>query len=320
MSGMLNIILVNFRTPDLTIACLASIQPQVSEVPGARVILVENGSGDDSAPRLEAAIRERGWGDWVTLLKFGTNAGFSGGNNRGIKAAPPAKYTLLLNTDTIVHPGCLKYCVDLMERSPDIGALGCKLLNKDGTVQKGAWRFPSPLRIAICTTSLPWRCAGLFGWASTDYRGWDRGTQKRDVGWLGGAFLLVPTALLEKIGLLDETFFFYGEDVEFCHRVWRAGYRCHYDPAVSVTHLGGASSDPSRMVSKMREVHSLKGRYLVQRRCYGPWAPAVVRLCDIAGTGARLVGMRLVGRQGEEKYRELRQLWGLLVRKLEAQG
>lgn len=314
MSRTLNIILVNFRTPDLTIACLETLEAEVAAVPGTRVVVVENGSGDDSASRLAAAIRDRGWGEWAALLVFETNAGFSGGNNRGIRAAGPARYTLLLNTDTLVHPGCLRYCVDVMERDPAIGAMGCKLLNRDGTLQKAAWRFPSPLRIAICTTSLPWRCERLFGWASTDYRGWDRETQRKDVDWLGGAFLLVRGEVMQKLGGLDERFFFYGEDVEFCHRVWRAGYRCHYDPAVSTTHLGGASSDPTRMVSAEREAHFLRGQYLVQRRCYGLWAAAFVRACDIVGVGARLAVMRIKGRQNEEKYRHMRLMLQLLMR------
>lgn len=318
MSATLNIILVNFRTPDLTIGCLESLAAEAGSVPGIRVYLVENGSGDDSAERLSTAIKERGWETLVTLLPFDTNAGFSGGNNRGIRAAGPARYTLLLNTDTIVHPGCLSYCLGVMESRPDIGALGCKMLNRDGSVQKGAWRFPSPLRIAICNTSLPWRCKPLFGWASIEYHGWDRANQKKDVDWLGGAFLMVRGELLQRLGGLDERFFFYGEDIEFCHRVWRAGYRCHYDPTVSITHFGGASSDPSRMVSVTREAHFLRGQYLVQRYCYGATAAAFVRATDIAGIGARLVYMRLMGRRGEQKYDHLRLIFRLLLSRLEA--
>jgi len=316
MNGILNIIIVNFRTPDLTIACLESLEPEVASVPGVRAIVVENGSGDDSADRIAAAVAAHGWGGWVTVLPFESNAGFAGGNNRGINAAGSARYTLLLNSDTLVHPGCLRHCISVMDDQPRIGAMSCKLLNRDGTVQKGAWRFPTPLRVMICTTGLPWRCRALFGWASTEYHGWDRDREDRDVDWVGGAFLLIREEVLDKVGGLDERFFFYGEDVEFCHRVWRAGYRCHYDPAASITHLGGASSDPTRMVSRVREAHFLQGQYLIQRRCYGAAAASLVRFCQVIGIGVRLVIMRLKGRQRDEKYIQMRVLLDLLTRRL----
>src|SRR5260221_7774153 len=92
-----------------------------------------------------------------------------------------------------------------------------------------------------------------------------------------GAIRLGGEVWNAKSGPLDERFFFYGEDVEFCHRVWRTGFRCHYDPKPTIMHLGGASSDPSRMAAASRNIHVWRGRGLVQRLCYGRLAGDFLR-------------------------------------------
>jgi GT2 family glycosyltransferase len=232
------------------------------------------------------------------------NYGFAGGNNRGLEAAGYADYTLLLNSDTVAHPGCLAYCRGVMERDAGIGAMSCMLLNKDGSVQNVARRFPSPARVAAVTLGLDSRFPRVFGWADTEDAGWDRRTAARDVDWLGGAFLLIRGSVLARTGPMDESFFFYGEDIEFCHRIRRAGFRCRYDPGASITHFGGGSSDPARLAAKARSVHAWSARYRVQRLCYGRVAAACVRMIDIAGIAARLAWARVRGRTADDQSRD----------------
>ena len=313
------IVIVNFRTPDLTIECLRSLAPEVAALQGTRVVVVENGSGDESAARLAAAIAREGWGDWAFLHVEARNGGFAGGNNRGLEAAArlePAQYVLLLNSDTIVHAGCLRRCFGTMEAEPAIGVMSCRLLNADGSVQNVARRFPTPIRQFLQQTGLTWRLPRVFAWADTEDPGWDRRTTRRHVDWLGGAFLFIRGDLLRKIGGLDEKFFFYGEDIEFCSRVHRAGFRCLYDPAASITHLGGSSSDPTRLAAAKRSVHAWRARYLVQRLCHGRPAAAFVRAVDIVSYASRAAALRLLGRGSTEKYAEMRDILRLISRPL----
>lgn len=287
------VVIVNFRTPELTINCLASLVAQVRDVPRTRVIVTDNASGDDSIPRIASAIKAGGWELWCTLLPLPRNGGFSYGNNRGIEVGPRARYVLLLNSDTIVHDGCFRHCIDAMDRNQDVGAMSCKLLNADASVQNCARKFPTPWRLASCVIGLPFKFPSLFAHDDPEDPAWDRATTARDVEWLGGAFFLLRGELIVRLGALSEDFFFYGEDIEINHRMMRAGYRRFYDPAVSTTHLGGASSDPTRMEKNARSIHHWRGRYLVQRKCYGRPAEWLVRSVDVSTHAVRALWYRL---------------------------
>lgn len=311
------VIVLNYRTPDLTIACLRSLAGEVPTVARAQVVVVENGSGDDSGRRLAEAIETNGWTDWATLIASDQNHGFAGGNNFAWRRSPSARYLLLLNSDTVVRPGSLGYCYDAMQAEHDIGALGIKQILPDGRVENSVRRFPTPLRMFCSALGLPWRMPGLFGWADVEDKAWDRRTVRRDVDWIGGAFLMVRGGILTEIGgLLDQDFFFTGEDVEFCHRLRRAGYRCVYDPAVAVDHMHGGSSAPDKVVSAQMMAHKLTARYLVQRKCYGRAAAVVLRLLDIRKWGLRMLWLRMTGQRRSSEYDLARESFSMLIRRL----
>ncbi len=307
------VVLVNYRTADATIDCLRSLAPEIADVPGARVVVVDNRSEDGSAKRLRRAVAESGWETWARVVEAPRNGGFAYGNNRGIEAGGAARHVLLLNNDTIVHRGCLRRCMSVTDSDPSIGAMSCKLLNRDGSLQVAGRRFPTPLRITLAATGLPWRFPRVFGWGQGEYRSWDQSKDAGDADWLGGAFLWVRGDLMRRLGGLDETFFFYGEDIEFSHRVRRAGGRRRYDPGASVTHLGGASSDPSRLDPAERSVHAWRGRYLVQRRCYGRIAEVWARLLDLATCSAQMLRARLSRRADGARRAQLRARVGVIL-------
>jgi len=266
----LGIVILNFNTPDLTVACLRSVLDDVTKI-NYRIVIVDNGSTDGSSEKLTAAIAGiKG----VELLALPRNVGFAAGNNRGIEKLSECDYVLLLNSDTIVHRGCLQKCLEVMQSDARIGVMSCQLQNVDGSVQNVARRFLTPFRAMLCTFGFPWRLPYLFAFADPEDPNWDRRTRKRDVDWLGGAFFFLRGEVLKKCGKLDEDFFFYGEDVEFCHRIGKHGYRCHYDPSAVVTHLGGASNSSDK--DELRK----KARYLIQRKCYGRLAETIVRAAD----------------------------------------
>ena len=141
------IVIVNYKTAGLTVACLETVRPELDEIPGARVVVVENASGEGEA--LASSILERGWGNWVHLEVVEDNGGYSAGNNRGIgpalESANPPRYVLLLNADTEVRPGALRSLVDFMDANPEVGIAGSSFENLDGSDWTLAFNFFTPL-------------------------------------------------------------------------------------------------------------------------------------------------------------------------------
>ena len=314
----ISIVMLNYRTPKLTEDCLVSLAGQYASGVPLRTTVVDNASGDGSADELRKALDANGW-SWTHLVETPRNLGFAGGNNFGIRhllnqPAPP-DYILLLNSDTIVHPSCLDACLWRMDAESDIGAMSCLVLNADGSVQNVTRKFPTPLRSVVAAIGLPWKLPRLFGWADTDDLNWDRRASRRDVDWIGGAFMLLRRTAIEQVGLLDEDFFFYGEDIEICHRLRRAGWRVHYDPAGCITHLGGGSSDAERLPDRRKLTYAFAARYLVQRKCYGRLAAASLRAVDLAVWSARAAWRWLTGRR-DLRYQTARQNLAILRRPL----
>lgn len=311
------IVVVNFRTPAMTLDCLRSLEPELAAMPETvRVMVVDNGSNDGSAELLRDAIERERRHEWAELLVLDRNLGFAGGNNRGIVRHPGAAFVLLLNSDTLVHEGALRHSMTMIRGRPTVGAMACRLVGRDGAAQTMARPFPTPLRQTAAALGLPWRWPGLFGWADMERLSDDHHRRPRDVDWLGGAFVLLRGEALRQAGLLDESFFFYGEDIELCHRLKRAGWRRRYDPRVAITHFGGGSSDAQRMNAVRRNAAYWQARYLVQRRCYGRLAAAWLRGVDLAMCAARLIAMRCRGRHGTTRYQQAAAVWRLLRRPL----
>lgn len=316
----LAVIVINFRTPAYTIDCLASLEPERADVPGLQVLLVDNASGDDSLPRLREAIERQGWGEWVALRPQPENLGFAGGNNIAIRELLAQdlspQYVLLLNSDTLVHPGCLKRCLDRMARDATVGAMSCMLRNRDGSVQNVCRRFSSPLRETIRACGLPYAMPRLFHWANPEDPSWNRENTARDVDWIGGAFMLLRRDVLERLGGLDESFFFYGEDAEFCHRLWRHGWRVHFDPAGEITHFGGGSSDATRLPDRRKTILAWLARFHFQATCYGAIAALWLRLVYTISVGLNLLALWLTGRRGTPGWHRTATHFSVLLRPL----
>ena len=141
------VVIVNYKSADLAIDCLASLEPELAKVPGARVSLVENASGESEI--LAKGLDDRGWRGWVSLEEAGRNGGFAAGNNVAIVPAlasdNPPRYVLLLNPDTVVRPRGVQELLDFMDAHPEVGIAGSRLENPDGSPQRSAFRFPSVL-------------------------------------------------------------------------------------------------------------------------------------------------------------------------------
>lgn len=318
------IVILNYRTPRLTVDCLRSLADKQSEIPGGfHAVVVENGSADDSPNLIANAISENNWGNWATLMALPDNRGFAGGNNAALDLLKSqykdVPYVLLLNSDTIVYPSALKYCHELMERETKIGVMSCLLLNADSSLQNVTRDFPTPLKQALCSFGLPWTWPRRFKWADIYDISDDLLKTRRDVDWLGGAFMFMrATALADIGGGLDDEFFFYGEDIEFCYRFHKHGWRVHYDPTVSIMHIGGSSSDPTRVSGKLKNIYMWQARYQVQKKCYGTAAAWMVRACDITALGLRKLKMLLTGkrRSDPDRYKNVSDALAILLKPL----
>ncbi len=248
--------IVNYRTPNLTIDCLRSLQPEIRAAGAGRVRVevADNASGDDSIPRIQSAIQENGWSDWATVSPRERNGGFSYGNNAVIRpalaSAEPPDYLWLLNSDTIVKPGAMKTLVDFLEGRPDVGFAGCRLENREGTVENSAFRFPSILGELENGARLGVLSRLLEQWVVSP----PAPKSAAPCDWASGASLMVRRSALEDIGLFDEGFFLYFEEVDLCLRARKAGWPCWYLPDAHVVHLAGQSSGVTGVEAARRRV------------------------------------------------------------------
>ncbi len=256
------VVIVNYRSAGLTVDCLRSLVPEVAAYPSAKVVVVENASGDDSADHLARAIEAEGWGGWASLVVAPRNGGFAAGNNVAIAPAlrseTPPDLVWLLNPDTIVRPGALVELVNFLERRPDVGLAGSRLEERDGTAQTSAFHFPSVLtelesgiRLGLVTKLLS-RHVSAPPIPQVD----------SPVNWVAGASLMVRREVFDAIGLLDEGYFMYYEEVDFCLNAFRAGWPCWYVPSSRVVHLVGQSSG----VTGMDSIQKRRPRYWFEAR------------------------------------------------------
>jgi N-acetylglucosaminyl-diphospho-decaprenol L-rhamnosyltransferase len=249
------VVIVNYRTADLTIDCLRSLGPEVASWPGARVVVTDNASGDDSAARLVRAVVENGWGGWVTVQPLHYNGGFAAGNNAAVRPAlasdEPPDYIWLLNPDTWVRPGALATLVRFLEERPGVGVVGSRLEKPDGSPQRSWFAFPSVAGEFEGAFRMRAVTRALRHWVG-DPRPPEEACP---VDWVAGASLMVRREVFDAVGLMDEGFFLYFEEVDFCLRARHAGWPCWYVPGARVVHLVGRSSgvsDPRAVTSRRR--------------------------------------------------------------------
>jgi len=223
----LSVIIISFNTKKLTLDSINSVLKEGSKI-SKEIIVVDNNSKDGSKSALRKISKSE---KEVKLIENSDNLGFSKANNQAIKKAK-GKYILLLNSDTLVKKNSLKRLLEFTESKKDAGVIGVKLLNSDGSVQESCLHFPT-VKNAIKEYFLGEK--GLFNKYAPE------GKSARVVDALvGAAFLITPKAR-SKVGLLDERYFFYFEDIDYCRRVYKKGLEVYYFPEVEIYHYHGAS-------------------------------------------------------------------------------
>jgi GT2 family glycosyltransferase len=235
----ISIVIVSWNTKKYLEECLTSLRATGGNL-SVEIIVVDNASSDGSPDMIRAQFPE------VILIESGANLGFAGGNNIGIKAAS-GKYVCLINSDVNVPPDCLPRMHSFMEQQPTIGLLGPGMLYTDGRVHRSGMRFPTLWNLLLRALFLDslFKSSRIFGgYLMKDFQ-FDRTT---DIDVLNGWFWMARREALDKAGLLDERFFMYAEDVDWCKQFHLAGWRVVFYAEAKALHYGGASAAnaPSR--------------------------------------------------------------------------
>lgn len=277
------VVIVNYRVTQLTIDCLQSVAGEIESVPGTAVAVCENGTGGDAAERIQKAIDENGWAKWCTLTAIPVNLGFTGGNNvilrPAMQAEDPPQYFLLLNADTVVRPGAFKALLDFMDAHPKVGIAGCRLEQPDGFTQRSAFNFQSPASEFEGTIRL--------GLVTRLLKKWMVAPPPRNetfvADWVSGACMMIRREVFRDVGLLDEGYYTYCDDCDFCLSARKKGWRTWYVPTGTVLHLKGQSTGVKR-----ERPNRLPSYYFQARRRYflkhhGPAYAAMADAAQILG-------------------------------------
>ncbi len=257
----LSVIIVNYNTDRLTSECVESVKRYTEEIK-YEVIVIDNSIN---------------------------NLGFAGGNNAGIKKAR-GRYILFLNSDTLIDSNVLGQMVFWMDKNSKVGIATCSLKNKDGSFQGTGGYFPTLLRVFswmiiedlpfVDTIIRPFHPASpkSFSKRESFYK------KEQDLDWVTGAFLLVRKEVIGEIGGLDEDYFMYGEDVDFCFRAKEKGWKIKYLPKWSITHFGGSSSTRDFPI-----ISEFKGIKIFYEKHYPSWQYPFLRMFFKIGAFGRMI-------------------------------
>jgi GT2 family glycosyltransferase len=263
-----SLIILSWNTKDYLLGCLRSIEETMDGL-DYEVLVVDNDSADGSPEAARAGGFSR-----LKVIETGSNLGFAAGNNVGMRAAA-GRYHVLINSDMVLKPGCVQEMVAFMDAHPKVGVASPRLRNSDGSSQTNCRREPHLLnhfgRAVFINSYL----------ADPAYRG----EATAEVEILAGAFWVARREAVDEVGLLDEDFFFYGEDLDWCHRFRAAGWQVCYHPKAEAIHFGGVSSglDTDRF-----SIALLRGRLQLWEKYHGRASSLLYLLIALLYEGLRL--------------------------------
>lgn len=274
-AARLDIVIVSYRCRGLLEDCLGSLRAR-PPTGGARVWVVDNASKDGTVEMVKEEFPE------VELIASDENLGFSKANNVAIRRGS-APYVLALNPDTLMTGGALDYMLELMEQKPEVGMSGCRLELPDGTFDHAARRsFPTPLgALAHFTRIGRWKKAPA---RLAQYRAPE--VESGPVDAVNGAFMLMRRKALDEVGLFDEGYWMYMEDLDLCYRFAQAGWITWYDPAVKVIHVKAGTSGKNRKPRVNYAFHY--GMYRFYRKHYARDDNILLRGAVYTGIAAKL--------------------------------
>jgi GT2 family glycosyltransferase len=280
----LSIIIISYNTRDELARCVNSIFENTHEI-SFEVIVVDNNSQDGSPDMIEKEHPE------IRLIKNQDNFGFARANNQAIDISQ-GHYIFMLNSDTLVPPLSISRMVNFLDGNSNAGVVGAKMLNPDYTLQRTARRFPTPMafffgRKTLLTKIFPKnKYSRKYLMLETDYC-----EEPYEVDWVSGGALMVKKEAINQVGVLDEIFFMYWEDAEFCFRMKEWGWKVFCLPSAPIIHYEGRSSNNEKLKLIM---YFNKGAYLFYRKHYIKSRYSIMNFVAIIGLTARVLFLSFI--------------------------
>jgi hypothetical protein len=259
----LSIIIVNRNTKEYLLPCLRSVLEN-EEGTGWKIIVVDNGSRNGSPAEVKENFPS------IDLIENEGNMGFAKAVNQGLQKAP-GRYVVLLNPDTQVKKGAIGELISFMDAHPDAGIAGAKLLNSDGSKQNSIANFPSLATELSNKSLLRWLFPTRFPGKERDY------SEPVEVDSVIGACMMVRRDAIEQVGLLDEEYFLFLEETDWCFRMKKAGWRVCHVPQAEVYHFQGKSAEKDKRRAKV-EYYRSRYHFFNKNRGRGPWLTLVIAL------------------------------------------
>jgi GT2 family glycosyltransferase len=272
----LSIVIVNYNTEKLLRSCLESVYAGANGTP-LDIWVVDNNSRDSSVTMLKSLF------PMVKVIENPSNVGFSRANNLVISQSR-SDYILLLNPDTLILGEAIERMVKFMKEHPEVGIAGCKVLNRDGTLQPACRRsIPTPEVAFYRLTGLSklFPQSRVMAKYNMTYESPD---QMHEVDAVSGAFLMIRREVVDEIGLLDERFFMYGEELDWCLRTKRAGWSIMYCPEAQIIHYKGEST---KYNSRKAAIEFYRAMYLFHRKHFAKNHSALTNLLIYVGIGVK---------------------------------
>ena len=272
----LSIIVVNWNTRELLRQCLRSIHATIgTSAIEFEILVVDNASVDGSADMVASEFPD------AHLINNTTNVGFAKANNQAVRVAR-GKCVLLLNSDAVLLPGAVSAMLRVFEQQPEVAIVGAQLLNPDGTFQGSFADFPSLTGELLLATRL---ARFVYSAAYPNYPA-EQSQAPRSVDWVSGACLMARAAAIADVGPLDEDYFMYTEETDWCYRMRRAGWLVFYEPGAKVIHFGSQSS---KRVPERRRSMIYQTKWLFMRKHRGRFAAEVFRGALLVVSALKLV-------------------------------
>jgi N-acetylglucosaminyl-diphospho-decaprenol L-rhamnosyltransferase len=275
----LAVVILNYKTPKLVVDALHSLEGNIDPSEHT-VVVVDNASGDESVELITQAITEYSWGNWASVIPSSLNGGFSAGNNIGIKAID-AEYYLLLNSDTLVRPKAIKKLLNAAKEYPEAGIISPRLEWPDSTPQISCFRYHSlvsELIDAAATGPITSLLARFVVWEEVS-------DDITEVEWTSFACVLIRRQVIKEVGLMDEGYFMYYDDVDYCRRTRNKGWKIINYPEARVVHLRGGSGSVKADIAQRKRPRSYlyesRSRYFA--KFYGPMGITLANLMWLLG-------------------------------------
>jgi N-acetylglucosaminyl-diphospho-decaprenol L-rhamnosyltransferase len=265
-----SVVTVSHNVRELVLRSMAALDRERGNT-AIEVLLVDSASSDGTTEAVAAAY------PWVRVLASRENLGFTGGNNRAMRVAR-GRHMLLLNPDADVRPGAIARMAGYLDANPDVGAVGPRLLWPDGSTQSSRRRFPDRLTGFLESTVLQ-RWFGGSALLRRFYMADQPEDRAHDVDWLVGACLMVRSEAVRRVGVFDDRFFMYSEEVDLCRRIKTDGWRIVYLPDAEVVHHEGKSSEQNLTA---RDVRFHESRFLYYAKHHGRGWSLMLRVATLA--------------------------------------